>query len=230
MKQAINERQERIGSLLYLSILFIIVMVVLNTGILGILLKSGVSTVIAGLISSQLSIILYGLTLYRFNFSEMKKMLIKPKLTHFLMIISGVILIVSFNFLMSISIKFLGYDTKNVDNYTQENIQSFMENGTLLATFIIPAIIAPIFEEITFRGALKYILVDKGYWKPRFYVIVSTLMFGFLHFSFSSPTILPVIMIGFIGLVNSIVYLKTKNILAPIGIHILYNLTILYLV
>lgn len=89
----------------------------------------------------------------------------------------------------------------------------------LIAFFLVGAIIAPIAEEIFFRGILY------GYfrkWGIPAAIILSTLLFVLSH---SSGRIVPVTQIVG-GILFAVAYEVEKNLLVPITIHILGNLAI----
>lgn len=82
--------------------------------------------------------------------------------------------------------------------------------------FVTAAIAAPIFEEILFRGFLlpsltRYLPV----WGA---IIVSSLLFAIAHLSLSE--VLP---LTTLGIVLGVVYTRSRNLLAPIFLHSLWN-------
>ena len=78
-------------------------------------------------------------------------------------------------------------------------------------------ILAPIIEEILFRGIFLHRWATK--WSVRTAVITSSIAFGCLHFDFISASIF--------GLLLSLIYLKTKSLAVPIAIHFLNNLIVM---
>lgn len=87
-----------------------------------------------------------------------------------------------------------------------------------VALIIMTAIIAPILEEILFRGiVMKGLLNNKV--NPISAIIISALVFGIMHFNpwqFAGASLL--------GLVLGLVYYKTKSLLMPILLHAFNNL------
>ena len=87
--------------------------------------------------------------------------------------------------------------------------------GSYLISLISLAVIPAICEEIIFRGLICSALKEKGHW---FAVILSSVMFAIFHFS-PSQLLYPICF----GIILSIVYLKTNNILFPILLHFINN-------
>ncbi|MGE7024337.1 CPBP family intramembrane glutamic endopeptidase [Solibacillus cecembensis] len=83
--------------------------------------------------------------------------------------------------------------------------------------FVNICILAPIWEELFFRGILLRRLTIK--WSPQKSIIVSSLLFGLIHVN---P--LTVIFAFFLGCVLGYVYLKTKSIIVPIVVHSCSNI------
>jgi membrane protease YdiL (CAAX protease family) len=97
-----------------------------------------------------------------------------------------------------------------------------VESGQLIAFFLVGAIIAPIAEEIFFRGIL-YGFFRR--WGIPAAIILSTLLFVLSH---SSGRTVPVTQIVG-GLLFAVAYEAEKNLLVPITIHMLGNLAIFIL-
>lgn len=83
--------------------------------------------------------------------------------------------------------------------------------------FLLVSFFAPIIEEILFRGIIQKGMINNGV-KPRNAIIISALVFGFIHFN-------PWQFIGafLLGLVLGVVYFKTKSLLMPILLHFFNN-------
>lgn len=100
--------------------------------------------------------------------------------------------------------------------------QSFMDQMNAIAIdpvalVILVAILAPIFEEILFRGIIMKGLLNRGmnaYWA----IVLSSFIFGAVHFY-------PWQFLGafLLGLVLGLVYYKTKSLLLPIMMHAFNN-------
>lgn len=82
---------------------------------------------------------------------------------------------------------------------------------SLISLALIPAIC----EELIFRGVLVNALKQKG---ATFAIVLSSIMFAIFHFS-PSQLIYPICF----GLILSIVYLRTHNIIFPIILHFINN-------
>jgi hypothetical protein len=94
----------------------------------------------------------------------------------------------------------------------------------LVIAIIMVIIVAPIVEEFLFRGVLQTYL--KGHLGRKAAIGVSSLAFGLFHFSFSHK-------LGNLSLVTTLfvfacflgfLYEKRKSLLAPIGLHMAFNL------
>jgi uncharacterized protein len=88
--------------------------------------------------------------------------------------------------------------------------------NALLLFFVTAAIAAPLFEEFLFRGFLlpsltRYVPV----WGA---IVISGLVFGVAHLSLSE--ILP---LTTLGIILGVVYVRTRNLLAPMLLHSLWN-------
>lgn len=83
-------------------------------------------------------------------------------------------------------------------------------------TLLTVTIIAPIFEEILFRGKLYNILNVSV--SPTLSVLLSSLIFGVLHFKLA--VFVSCIPLGFLF---GFVYLRTRSIIAPIILHVCNN-------
>ena len=83
-------------------------------------------------------------------------------------------------------------------------------------TLIMVVVIAPIFEEILFRGKLYNMLRISA--SPLTSVILASLLFGAVHLE-------PIILISGVpwGLLFGFVYLRTRSIIAPIILHMFNN-------
>lgn len=83
----------------------------------------------------------------------------------------------------------------------------------LAITIISIALIGPIAEEFIFRGMLLHRMMKKtSMWGG---ILISSILFGILHADIIGATIF--------GIVTSLLYLKTGNLLIPILLHIFNN-------
>jgi uncharacterized protein len=87
---------------------------------------------------------------------------------------------------------------------------SFLYN---LIQFIVLVVVAPITEEFLFRGLILHRLAAK--WGIGLAIIISSLIFGFLHAN--------AIGLSMFGVVMALLYIKTRTLLVPIICHALNN-------
>ena len=92
----------------------------------------------------------------------------------------------------------------------QENI------GTLIFFVVMAVVVAPIAEEILFRGILYPAIKQIGY--PRVAAIGTALLFALFHVNLLTFASLTVVALGLIAL-----YEFTDNLLAPITAHAVFN-------
>lgn len=210
------ERKNKFGHLIYIIVLLFLSVFVFGIGLVWALQTMGVSPAISGTLSSQMSIIIYGLALFNFNKDVIIDRL-KNKLTFeaFWNGIKLTIIVLIINTIIST----LFIQSSEIPEQTQ----SIVERNSFLMTFLFPVIVAPVAEELAFRAGLKYVLVDKADWKPWTYIILSSVIFGLLHWSPGIMGFAHVLLTGLMGTTYSIVYLKTNNIYTPIISHMLYN-------
>ncbi|MFA7256133.1 MAG: type II CAAX endopeptidase family protein [Kiritimatiellales bacterium] len=84
------------------------------------------------------------------------------------------------------------------------------------ALFLIVIIVAPIFEEIVFRGILLPFMVRRaGFWPG---IALISLVFGGLHLHL--PSFLPLFLLS---IIFSLAYARTQSLLVPIGMHAAFN-------
>lgn len=83
--------------------------------------------------------------------------------------------------------------------------------------FITLAVIAPIAEEIIFRGASQGWMHRCGM-KPSWAIFFSALIFGLIHMN---PV--QIVVAGLMGIVLGILFWKTKSLVLPILLHIINN-------
>lgn len=103
-----------------------------------------------------------------------------------------------------------------------ELYQSFLEQMNALAIdpfalVLMVAVLAPVLEEILFRGIIMKALLNRGL-HPYRSILISAFIFGLMH-------IYPWQFLGafLIGLVLGLVYYKTKSLLLPILMHAFNN-------
>jgi membrane protease YdiL (CAAX protease family) len=103
-----------------------------------------------------------------------------------------------------------------VDPTQQALSQSATVSGLLPLVILSGVIIAPIAEEIVFRGYLYKAFRDR--FKPWYATIMSAALFSAVHLE---P--LAAVQLFVIGVVLAYVYEKTDNLMAPIALHVLNN-------
>ena len=96
---------------------------------------------------------------------------------------------------------------------------------------IAPVLVAGITEELVFRGVILNSLLPKM--KTVFAVLIDAILFALIHYpiwiyvGFGLPTILINSAFSiFFSILLSFSFLKTKNILVPVGLHMFYNFLI----
>jgi len=98
----------------------------------------------------------------------------------------------------------------------QQNVSDKIA-GLPLAILALAALFAPVSEELFFRGLLS----------PRFGAVLSSLVFGIVHFTYGSA----VEMLGafFIGIVLALTFRKSKSITPCILAHMIYNIIAIFI-
>ena len=91
-----------------------------------------------------------------------------------------------------------------------------MAGGQLLLSIAVVVILAPIFEELFFRG-LFYPPLRRSL-GPTLAIIINGIIFGALHMRYLS-----IISLILVGMILAYVYEKTESLYAPILTHALYN-------
>jgi hypothetical protein len=82
--------------------------------------------------------------------------------------------------------------------------------------FFITIIVAPVFEEVVFRGILLPFMVRRaGFWPG---VMLVSVVFGGMHLHL--PSFLPLFLLS---VMFSLAYARTQSLLVPVGMHALFN-------
>ncbi|WP_373542207.1 lysostaphin resistance A-like protein [Chamaesiphon sp.] len=121
-------------------------------------------------------------------------------------------------------IVFLGLISYLFPQFTEQVLVSITSRNSLtpsaddtpldrLLVFLMLVVVAPLAEELIFRGVILHRWAQK--WSLPTSVIVTSLVFGFLHIN---P-----IGISMFGLVLALLYLKTKTLWVPIAAHAINN-------
>lgn len=206
----------KIGYAIYVIALLVLSIFVFGVGLTWFLQTLGLSPTISGTLSSQMSIVIYGLLLFHFDKENILNVL-KNKLS-FKILWDGVkitIIVLIINVIISTLLM--------QSSGLPEQTKSVIEKNSFLMTFFLPVIVAPLAEELTFRAGFKFMLIDKAECKPVSYIILSSLIFGFLHWSPGITGLAHMLLTGLIGITYNIIYLKTDNIYISIISHMLYN-------
>ncbi len=96
--------------------------------------------------------------------------------------------------------------------------------GSIFAAALVAVILAPLFEELFFRGVLfqylrsRYLLVARGLFEA---VLISAFAFASLHLGGAILPILPV------GVILALVMHRTNSLWPPIALHVFYNWIVL---
>lgn len=105
------------------------------------------------------------------------------------------------------------------DFYMQDIAQILLSPASRLmraGLFLIAILIAPVFEEIVFRGILLPFMVRRtGFWPG---ILLVSVVFGGMHFHL--PSFFPLFMLS---AMFSLAYARTQSLLVPIGMHVLFN-------
>lgn len=110
----------------------------------------------------------------------------------------------------------LAFLSPNVLNQAESLLADSTEPAGLnLRTFFSGVLLAPVMEEFIFRGIILNKWADKR--SNTRALVLSSLLFGLLHIN----TLIVPQFIG--GLLYGLVYLKTKRLIYPIFMHMLYN-------
>lgn len=92
------------------------------------------------------------------------------------------------------------------------------------ALFLIVMVVAPVFEEIVFRGVFLPVLVRRvGFWPG---ILLISLVFGGLHLHL--PSFLPLFLLS---VIFCLAYARTQSLWVPVGMHMVFNgVTVILLV
>lgn len=115
--------------------------------------------------------------------------------------------------LLLISIAMLTY--KPYENILLTSSSDTIYTGNIIIMIVSVVIIGPILEEIIFRKVL-FINISKKY-NYKIGILISSILFGIGHSIYTS------IFASLFGVVLCILYIKYKNILIPIFLHVINN-------
>lgn len=100
---------------------------------------------------------------------------------------------------------------------SHEEITVFIESGSFLLRILAIGIIAPIVEELLYRGIILNRLLS---WMPKWVaILVGSALFGLIHFN-----LLQGLYAFVVGIVFSVLYLRYRNLWIPIIGHAAFNI------
>ena len=105
---------------------------------------------------------------------------------------------------------------KAVPQQSVQMLQTNVSAGSRIFLGILAIVIAPVTEEVLFRGILYPFVKQRGY--PKAALLGSAILFGALHLNLM--TFVP---LTFLGLILAWLYDTTDNLAAPIFAHSLFN-------
>src|SRR6266480_53374 len=106
---------------------------------------------------------------------------------------------------------------KAVPQQAVQMLQTDVSVGSQVFLGVLAILVAPLTEEILFRGILYPFVKQRGY--PKAALLGSAILFGALHLNLM--TFVP---LTFLGLILAWLYDSTDNLVAPIFAHSLFNL------
>lgn len=132
----------------------------------------------------------------------------------------GAIVIIGIQFLIIIIGKFILPDYVG---YVKERVPMIISTATIISA-ISTITIGTFLEEVAFRSFFQERL--SWFIKPTFAILLTSVVFGFMHLSKGSPLIVSFDILGIIidSIVYGIIYNKTKNIFASWIIHYLADI------
>lgn len=206
----------KLSYLMYAAVALFLSLFLVGVVLLWGLPKIGVSSDISGALASQLSIAFFALILFS---SSGERIIDSLKDFSFKIFWYGVRLTV-----IVLILNIVATQLFSTSDIVPETTQNVIAQKSFILTFLLPVLVAPFFEELAFRAGLKSLLVDMAGLKPISYILISSLVFGLLHWVPGSPTALTHVIFTFsMGIAYSFTYLKFNNIYISIVSHMLYN-------
>ena len=104
------------------------------------------------------------------------------------------------------------------------NLYTYDTNNTnFIFNVLISGIIGPVFEEILFR--VNFIpKIEKFIYNKYIVILIASLIFSILHFSITSSIIALIV-----GIVNSYIYIKTRDIIRISLLHVSVNIMSIFI-
>lgn len=206
-------------SLIVIYVICITLLTIYITGTAGLylLMSIGLSPILSSLIASQLSILILAFVYFNFNIKKVLGLYNKRiEVEHLFLALKATMFVLIINVLIASLFEVGGETTSTVDELVNE--------VSFGLSIFLPMIIAPLFEELAIRAGLKFIFVDKYKFSNISYILISSIIFGALHFSsFNAIGLVQVIVTGLMGAIYAIYYIKTDSIYVSMLSHLLYN-------
>lgn len=174
------------------------------------IIENKYSNIISGILDIVFFIILI-IVMFNSDFRELKNKL-KLRKIRLNDLITSMLLGIGLSIISIIIVGILNNFTNNYDNVSNRINRSNNIMGILLAIIIIP-----IFEEVFFRGII-FGCLRKNY-SFKISIIVQALIFSTMHIN-----LIQGVYTFIAGILLALIYVKTKTLLAPIIVHIEYNL------
>lgn len=95
-------------------------------------------------------------------------------------------------------------------------LQVSVSPGQRICFGIAALVLAPFVEEILFRGILYRFLKQMGW--PRLSIVISSLLFGFIH-----GNLMALVPLSCLAVVLALLYDETDNLMSPITAHAVFN-------
>lgn len=131
-----------------------------------------------------------------------------------LLYLAALPLIWFYSLLYQILLSHFGYDF-----YMQDVVQILAADAAWpmrVCMFFIAIVVAPVFEEVIFRGILlPYLSRRTGFWPA---ALLLSFLFAGMHIHL--PSLLPLFLLSF---AFCLAYARTKSLLVPIGMHACFN-------
>lgn len=207
---------KKAGVVLSVLMKLFLVLIIASVGFVSILSWLGVVSPADAIIASQLSMLVFGIVLYDFKRNKVLDQL-KSKVDKEILFqaLKATAIVLTINVVLG--------NILNTNGETSETVEGLINEMSFLSAILLPVIIAPLFEELAFRGGLKYVLIDKYKFSNVSYIIISSVIFGSLHYQPGPLALTHVLLTTMMGIIYSSFYLKYKNIYVPMISHLLYN-------
>lgn len=216
MKQ---ETKSKLSSLLFAPLTIVFLVFTFGLVLMSIFETLNFDLTAGGVLASQAPLLISGLIFFNVGYNNLREVF-ESKLSIKVILAGFVIAFVS----ILINIILSSYlSTLLPVEESASATEMITSNNSLFIKIVIPVIIAPVVEEFTFRAGLRSYL-EKAGWGTKGYIVISSILFGLLHWA--PGQYINIAMTGVLGLIWSIIYIKTNNIYIPIVSHSFYNLIV----